>query len=397
MILPMATGTSAGLTDSPRAHSAFKHAVLWNYVSIWTRMIPKTTRAAQAVVVDGYAGPGRHLVDQSPASGAMLMGAAINAADPIHCFLIEKDPKTFRSLSVVVDEFNRRRSVGTALCGTLDDHKTEILAASDQIPLLLFLDPCGVLTPFTSLVNLLTGDRSPSRRPVTELLVNFSADATRRIGGAWLKGDRSSGELLDRLFGGDWWREVADRSVKEDGGEWALAVDRIAQGYASRLGAATGMQSIVIPVLRRARHRQPVYHLIFFTRGGHGLWVFADAAARARRPWLLAQSSQDDDESDGLFPSEDPVQIRLDGEDAAAQPVIEANIRRLSQSLGSFVPVHHTAAVLGEQLGVARETIVERALKSLVDAGVLTVDPVSKTTKSRDRTYRAATTISSAR
>ncbi len=375
----------------------FKHAVLWNYVNIWTRMIPKTTTAAQAVVVDGYAGPGRHLVDHSPASGEMLMAAAINAADPIHCFLIEKDPKTFRSLSMVVDELNRRRSVGTALCGTLDDHKAEILASADHIPLLLFLDPCGVLTPFKSLVNLLTVDRSPSRRPVTELLVNFSADATRRIGGAWMKGDRSSGDLLDRLLGGDWWRSVADRSVKEDGGEWALAVHRIAEGYASRLGTATGMQSIVIPVMRRARHRQPVCHLIFFTRGGHGLWVFADAAARARRPWLLAQGSHDDDESDGLFPSEDPVQIRLDGEDAAAQPLIATNIRRLAESIGSFVPVEHTAAILGDQLGIARETIVERALKSLVDAGALTVDPVDKRKKTRDRTYRAATTISSAR
>ncbi|MET3804000.1 three-Cys-motif partner protein [Nakamurella sp. UYEF19] len=392
----MAKGTSAGLTDTEQMHSAFKHAVLWNYVHVWMRMIPKTTRTAQAIVVDGYAGPGRHLLDNSPASGAMLMLAAINAADPIHCFLIEKDPKTFRSLAAVVDEFNRRRQVGTALCGTFDDHRAQVLAAADKIPLLLFLDPCGVLTPFRSLVNLLTVDRPRSPRPVTELLANFSADATRRIGGAWMKGDRSSGALLDDLFGGDWWRDVADRSVEEDGGQWALAGDRIARGYAQRLGQATGMQSIVIPVKRRASHRQPVYHLIFLTRGGHGLWVFADAAARARRPWLLAHGGGDA-EPDGLFPHADPVEMILAGDDTAAQPILASNIVRLGQSSGAFIPVEHTAAILGDQVGIARETIVNRALKSLLAAGTLTVDPHPPSKKPRDRTYRAAATTTSAR
>jgi hypothetical protein len=49
----------------------------------------------------------------------------------------------------------------------------------------LFLDPCGLTLPFEQLVQVLATQRRPTRGtwPPTELLMNFSMTAVRRLGG----------------------------------------------------------------------------------------------------------------------------------------------------------------------------------------------------------------------
>ncbi|HZM55348.1 MAG TPA: hypothetical protein VFC03_10030, partial [Acidimicrobiales bacterium] len=162
-------------------------------------------------------------------------------------------------------------------------------------------------------------------------------------------------------------------------------------GYASRLADATGMQSIAIPVRRRDWHSQPIYHLVFLTRGGHGLWVFADAAGRARKPYLEAHPTDPDDmPADGsLFETVRTADEVIEAEHSRAKRVIATNIRELAARQESFKPVEHTKAIYGSTLGMATETQAERALNALVKAGRIVV--VATARRPRDRVYRAAT------
>src|SRR6266536_4124968 len=87
---------------------------------------------------------------------------------------------------------------------------------------------------------------------------------------------------MDSVCNGTWWRDVAVNAFIASGGkEWESAAHAVADQYAEKLGKACRMNSIVVPVYRRAQ-RQPVYHLIFLTRASHGVWEFGDAIAKAR-------------------------------------------------------------------------------------------------------------------
>lgn len=419
----MSKGTSSGLIDSPKAQSVFKHAVLSSYLRRWFQMAPRTTHGRRTFVVDGYAGPGRYLDDGTDASGARLLRAAQQADWPITCFLVERDAKTFASLRQVVAEFVASGVDATALAGDLAQHVDDIVAAAVDSPLLLFLDPCGRLQPFDTLARVLAKDR-PGRWPVTEVLANLSADDIRRNGGRWLKSitpvdaqaaldfddddsltltreqtedrTRRQGQESERnltaTLGGTWWQDIARTQVRTntDGG-WTAAVQQIANGYATRLAEAAGMQSIAIPVRRRDWHSQPIYYLVFFTRGEHGLWVFADAAGRARKPYLEAHPSGPGEmPGDGsLFETDHTAKDLVDAERHHAETLIAGNIRELAQTRPQFKPVEHTIQIYGSTLGMATETQVERALRQLVAEDVIVQVTTGK--HLRDQTYRAPT------
>jgi len=55
-----------------------------------------------------------------------------------------------------------------------------VIEAADGVPLFLFLDPCELGLEFDQLTELLL--RYPANRPPTEVLLNFSMDAVRRLG-----------------------------------------------------------------------------------------------------------------------------------------------------------------------------------------------------------------------
>jgi three-Cys-motif partner protein len=182
----VATGTSGGLLDDSNRHaqSVFKHEILRRYMPPFVAMLGSYSAGKRVVVLDGFAGRGRYS-DGTPASAELILQAVegLRQSRQVSAFFVEKSEKDHRALRAVVDEYVARGLLATALPGAVDEHLEAVVAAATGIPLFLFLDPCGAGLPFTQLAAVLTGPRRHVR-PQTELLLNFSADLSRRAAGA---------------------------------------------------------------------------------------------------------------------------------------------------------------------------------------------------------------------
>ncbi len=184
----------------------------------------------------------------------------------------------FRRLDKVVTEAREQRGlVCHAHLGRVQNRVDELLAEVDGIPAFFFLDPFGLGVDFPTMRTVMRERSGPS----TEVLVNFSANAVRRIGGLLdsppdTKGRTATLEALDRVCGGDWWREVF---VQYETNERRVEV--IAEGWTDRVRAVVKSGAWCIPVRNRT-HGQPVYYLVFFSRHRDGMWYFGDALARPR-------------------------------------------------------------------------------------------------------------------
>lgn len=277
---------------------------------------------------------------------------------------------SFGILKAVVDEYVARGVQAEANRFEVIRGLDQVVKAAEGEPLFLFLDPCGLGIPFSVLVQTLSGPRAATWPP-TEILLNFSLDAVRRIAGHVTSPtpDETSMARLDAVLGGAWWRELVDHGVTDQ------AVDAIVRGFMDRLGSATGMQTFAIPVQRHPAHK-PVYLLVFGTRSPLGIWHFADDAARATEKWwdtFDAQESAEQEKKVGIEPMF-PASLlmrrqNLSEVEAEARPVIAENIARLVASRGPCRMRDFTAEVFGDYLGRVRETVVRAAIKDLYKQG----------------------------
>ncbi|MDG4821782.1 three-Cys-motif partner protein TcmP [Asanoa sp. WMMD1127] len=379
----MAKGTSSGLLDEHRAQSIFKHTILATYVMPFAEMTGSRAPNRRVVVLDGFAGRGRY-PDGSPGSAELILKASANARRAvIESILVEKKPSDFALLAEVVGEYRAAGVRAEALPGEVLRHLPTVLERAQAVPLFLFLDPCGANLPYNKLAAVLASDRQASW-PATEALLNFSADLTRRAAGALKAGlkDHDALPVMDRTCGGPWWRQVAlDAYASSPAGDFETAAFRVVAEYANRLGAASGMHVVTVPVRRRAHH-QPVYHLVFLSRRTHGVWVFADAVARARQQWMRALGPAADDDVDALFSFADTVDQQIESEQRAAEQAVVRNLRAMLVSVGPIRLVDHVWAVYGDRYGVASESTVRKALRTLERAGELEV--VGKAQQLRD-------------
>lgn len=237
----MAIGTTAGLLDVAGPQSVYKHAILEAYIDRFTVMTTKPLNPRRAVLVDAFAGRGRHK-NGSPASGERLMQCAERNQHTVETsvVVVEKSANDFKALEAVANEYRARGLDVVPRHGTAGDHLEALERKAAGASLFLFLDPCGAQLPWDSIAPFLT------RRgtwPRTEALMNFSADLTRRAGGQLAKGmlDRGGVGALDNVCGGTWWRELALDSFASSGSrDWEKAADVVAHEYARRLGAQPG-------------------------------------------------------------------------------------------------------------------------------------------------------------
>ena len=112
------------------------------------------------------------------------------------------------------------------------------------------------------------------------MLLNFSADGVRRIGGKLAAGhdDENDTSRLDAACGGHWWREEFLAALS--GGDQAAG--HVARAYQQRTERLAGARSWLVPVHRRPDH-QPVYYLLFFTRHPDGMRSSATPCPPPRR------------------------------------------------------------------------------------------------------------------
>ena len=358
----MASGAGDQYWGEPGLPSVFKHDLLRRYLP---RFAGKTgSRAHGVVYLDGYAGRGQYQ-DGSPASAERILQIAENQdAQGIsyRLFFYELDPDSFAVLKPVVDEYVARGVQAEAANDEVASGLGEVIGAARALPLFLFLDPCGLGLPFPVLAETLTGPRA-ARWPPTEVLLNFSLYAVRRIAGHMtsVTPNETTMARLDEALGGRWWRDLVRHGVSDQ------AVNEIVGGFMERLGRATRMRIFAIPV-RRAPGQKPVYFLVFGTRSSLGLWHFADDTARATETWwhtLAARQAAQLEETGQETLFDLPAPARIEDVEAAARPVIAENIARLVEARGACRMGDYPAEIFGEYLGRARETVVRAAIKNL--------------------------------
>jgi len=280
--------------------------------------------------------------------------------------LLEQQAKSFARLQEVVRSYEARGVYARAHHGEVNDVLDDVVQQATGVPLFLFLDPCGLCLPMERLVDVLAR-RRPDRRPATELLMNFSMMAVRRLGGHVTspKGNEKSLERFDDVCGGRWWRDYfTGRKSDQD------AAEEVAAEYARRLQQQTGMFVQSVPVTK-APHRKPVYHLVFATRSQYGLWVFGDALARARdKRWENLELNEEEQNPDTLFPIGKVWRPDPDDVEKEAVPVMAANLERILQRSGGPVQlVEHTLDLFGAYYGQVKEKVARNAVKHLHSQG----------------------------
>ncbi|BCW50009.1 three-Cys-motif partner protein TcmP [Arthrobacter sp. StoSoilB13] len=360
--------------ESPQAAAVYKHRLLKSYIPAWAGKVGSTAEGKKVVVYDAYAGPGRY-GSNHPGSPELLVDTAQSMADLRNVFTVFSEKS--RNLCGELEELLSGKGVPPSSyqvrLGPVDAHLDEVLKLSRDLPLFIFLDPFGLTVSFDRIVHALSArdiDRLPyADQPKTELLMNFSYEAVRRIAGALRSGKSYAAKeaqvaALDNALGGDWWQDVA---LSGDD-EW---VQKILIGFADRVGQAAGYGYITADVAD-SLDAKPVYELILFTRHDDGLWEMAQAMSYARRDWrqwLVDQAER-----------RRPLQPQLPGLDfrdneAAWIDEIAVNIESILIDAGPFRLNDKLDRVFGRTLGLAREMHVRKALRLLQTSGVISSVP----------------------
>jgi len=361
----MATGAGDRYWEYQGLPSVLKHELLRRYLPIFAG---KTgSKSASVVYLDGYAGRGRY-DNGAPGSAELILKVAEDYKErgiSFRLFFHEKKRKNYAVLKPVVDEYKARGVQAEASPEEVIKGLGRVIDAARGLPFFMFLDPCGVGMPFSELTKVLSGQRRDIWPP-TEVLLNFSLEAVRRIGGHVNSDtpDEASMALLDSALGSDWWRDVIrKRGVTDD------AVREIVDGFMNRLAKATKMRIVACPVSRAPSHK-PVYYLVLGTRSPLGICYFGDSAARAEEKWwdtLEAKEAarEEDKGMDALFDAPYLSHPSLEEVEAEAVPVVAENIFRLAEMHGQIKVGDYPGEVFGDYLGMVTEKVVRAAIKHL--------------------------------
>ncbi|MFF9803132.1 three-Cys-motif partner protein TcmP [Streptomyces rochei] len=364
----MSTGTGGAYWQGKALPSVFKHELLRRYIPPFGGMTSTQARDRRVVYLDGYAGEGRYQ-NGDPGSAEIALRVATHYQPRglnLSCFFVEQQAKSFERLQQVLRGYVARGVEARAHQGEVDDVLDDVVHRAQGVPLFLFLDPCGLCLPMERLVDVLAR-RRPEKRPATELLMNFSMMAVRRLGGHVKspKGNERSLERFDAVCGGRWWREyfAGDRVDVED------AAEAVAAEYARRLRQQTNMFVQSVPVAK-APHHKAVYHLVFATRSPYGLWVLGDAAARARTEWWKTLELQEEEkEPDTLFSTVSVLRPDPEVVEKEAVPVMAANLEVLLRAGRPIKLVDHTLELFGSYFGQVTEPAARKAVKYLHSEG----------------------------
>lgn len=359
----MAKGATDDFWEEQDLPAVYKHEMLHRYVPVFAG---KTgTYRKRIVIVDGYAGRGRH-ADGTPGSTQILLSLARGQQTHTtwECLSFEPNRISFVALKEVVAEYPD--VVARAECQTIEEGLPEVLRAAQGNPLFLLLDPCGLGMSYHRLVD--TFNRSDRIAAPTEALLNFSMDALRRIGGLLESAHRNEKSIArqDDALGGTWWHKYLS------GGVWNPGA--VVEEFSRRLSDDLNASVVAFPVSKRPKN-QPLYYLVFITRSPHGLWAISEAAARATEKWYQTFTDHLNEE-DALFALDSPWQ--LDQIEVEAIPEIMNNIAHLIPDHAPFEVVERTSEILGDYFDFVRGVVVRRAIKELHKRGLTASDGVGK-------------------
>lgn len=360
---------NANFFQSPQAAAVYKHRLLREYIPPF---VGKTgsVGTGHVVVYDAYSGPGRY-GDEQPGSPELLVDTAVAMAKlrNVTTVFSERDQDYCDRLQTLMTEKGVDPETYEIRRGSVEKHLDDVVASAGDDPLFVFLDPFGLTISFAELVRLITMRRRAGTpyQPVTEVLMNFSYEAVRRIAGVArsdkdYKAKAAQIAKLDVTLGGDWWHALAEEQPEG----WVPA---ILAGFASRVRNEVKGGYITASVADSLR-AQPVYELILFTQHRDGLWTMMTAMAKARGAWRAWLRDHQDQQTIAGLEFEDDENAWVDE--------IAANINRVLTDQGAFVVQDELLPVFGRAFGVAWETHVTKALKKLKADGLISQVPIGK-------------------
>jgi three-Cys-motif partner protein len=364
--------------ESPQAAAHYKHKLIKSYIPAWVGKVGSTAQDKRVIVYDAYSGPGRY-EDDEPGSPELLVDTAVAMAQlrSVRTVFSEKEKSYCERLASLLDEKGVDPSTYKVRVGPVEDHVDAVIDEAGDLPVFVFLDPYGLTISFDRVVSVLKCRDKPgySRllQPKTELLMNFSYEAVRRISGV-VRSEKTyaarEGQIasLNDALGGDWWQELA---LEEPEG-W---VQQVLEGYAKRVATAAGGYGFITADVADSLTAKPVYELILFTRHPDGFWEMARSMSMARMAWRQWLTDRREEETGGQ------VEFRgLDFEDNEEAWIehIAGNAESLLQREQSFVVEEELGTLLGKTLGLARETHIRKALKAAKDRGTVKEVPKGK-------------------
>jgi three-Cys-motif partner protein len=369
--------SNANFFESPQAAAIYKHKLIKSYIPAWVGKVGSTSQNQRVVVYDAYSGPGRYENEQ-PGSPELLVNTAEAMAHlrSVHSVFSDKDQVYCDRLSQLLLEKGIDPKTYQVRRGPVEDHINAVLSGARNLPLFVFLDPYGLTISFDRVVQVIKArdmaGSAPAFQPKTELLMNFSFEAVRRIAGVVrspkeFPAKQGQIEALNNALGGEWWHDLA-RTEPEG---W---VGQVLAGYASRVGQATGCRYITAEVADSLTS-EPVYELIHFTRHSDGFWEMARSMSMARKEWRQWVVDAREKAMGGQF------ELRgLDFEDDESAWVLEIahNMEAILRVTSGFTIEDKLDEVLGRTLGLARETHIRQALKLLRQREVVASVPTGK-------------------
>lgn len=267
---------------SKKSAAVLKHAIIDQYATPFASKTGSRSVNNRVAFIDGYAGPGRY-EDGQEGSGAMLLRKAHEMADyprRIECHFVEQDPDTVARLRQVVADEGAGVAV-TITDGDISEHLPALLDSVKELPLFVYLDPCGLIIPLDQVARIF---KRPSGYgvPATEVLINLTAHL-RRFAGILTSADPVEGSLrrMDAVCGGAWWRETWTMNLPDkDAAELAVV-----QGYAERLRERAGGAGTWVIDVRPRANLKPIYYLVFATRHIDGMLAFGESASLGLQQW----------------------------------------------------------------------------------------------------------------
>ncbi|MEV3938676.1 three-Cys-motif partner protein TcmP [Glycomyces sp. NPDC049804] len=368
-----------------KSAAVLKHAIIDQYATPFASKTGSTSRDRRVAFIDGYAGAGRYDSGEE-GSAAMLLNKAKQMAGSrrVECYFVEGDRKTAKKLRQVVTAEGKGVAC-TVENGDISRHLPTLLESVRDIPLFVYLDPCGLIIPLNEVAHIFERPGGAGA-PATEVLINLTAHL-RRLAGKLTsdiptdKSREASLKRMDGVFGGDWWRAVwSDKcpGPMKRAPEKAktAAEEAVVAGYAERLREFEGVGTWTIGVRPRA-DLKPVYYLVFATRHSDGLPLFGESASLGLKAWRKHQAGAAAENTasgaDGSWETSWKAE-----EKALDHQWIDTLAERITHELEEGKPfriMDRAETVLGGLAGVVRDLHLRAAIKKVRAAGRTSTDP----------------------
>jgi three-Cys-motif partner protein len=369
---------------SKKSAAVLKHAIINSYATPFASKTGSTSKGNRVSFVDGYAGPGRY-ADGGEGSGAMLLRkakelAAMSRPRKVELHFVEDDEDTVAKLRAVAEA----EGEGVDYTITDDDiskHLPVLLDAVKDIPVFVYLDPCGLPIPFEEVAAIFDRPSGPGT-PATEVLINLTASLRRFAGMLYSdKAVENSLKTLDAACGGDWWRAVwREKCPSKDASEDQKMAAELAvvEGYAAKLRERVGALGTWIIDVKPRADLKPLYYLVFATRSIHGMVTFGESASKGVEHWRKYHAKVAAEGT--LFGENDAWEADWKAEEKKLKDqwvdILTARITAELAKGQAFRIIDKPDEILGDDLvGLVRGTHLRAAINKVRAAKKTTTDP----------------------